>query len=584
MSLPAIPASWEEWQTLLQSVWDKLTSEHGKTVVVPTLIGTLTVLYVARRVRKSTRVPKELAHLPRIPISAMFRSLFTKGGGFIGRQEMLHKACDDWCNRHGIQQKGSRRQMNLVWLFGTWGFATSNPKHVQKIVSDLETFPKLLLPPSLAPISNKLLGTNVVISNGDVWKKHRKIAHPAFHKRWSSDVFGQVTRVFMQELDKHLGESMEPQKWMQRLTLDALSTAAFAESFDALRFPDSDLVHTYDAVMESLTDRRQRIIPFFQHLPLPSVRQASARVDKFNKYIMDIIAKRTVEVQARRLAGEGHADDEADGRNRDLLTRMIEANLDDPTFTKEDLRGNVVIFFIAGHDTTSNALSVALFFMGLHKDIQNKARQEVIDLMGDVDPTTPAAEFPCPTTDEQAQLTYLTYIIKESLRLYPSVGALGFRRTTRPVELEPGLVLPANTRLHVDIVRLQRDPFVWGDDALEFKPDRWRDTSFLTGNGKQGKKTTTIDSSENSQSLTGSVPMMPAQHDYAWMPFGAGQRICLGQGFSILEQRVILAMILLRYEWEVIGDQDALNGKIVPCDGALMHPTNVQLRFRLRGA
>ncbi|KAL7752361.1 hypothetical protein RI367_002407 [Sorochytrium milnesiophthora] len=542
-------------------------------------IGGMSLAYLLSGVYMAFRVPKQLSRLPRIPLAVMFRALFTKSNGFVNDHEAWHKASDEWCERNGINYTKPRRQMMMQWLLGRWSLVTWNPTHIRRVLTDLETFPKLLLPPKLMPLTAKLIGVNVASSNGDVWKAHRKISHPAFNRRWNTEIFAETVRVFFGEMDRHLGEGLECNSWMQRLTLDALSVAAFGRSFESLTTPDSDLVHTYNATMTMLFDRRARILPFWQHLPLPSVRQAAVNVNKFNRHINELIDRRTVEVEAERAERATGADADEGKRDRDLLTRMIEANLDDPTFTRDNLRNNVIVFFIAGHDTTSNALSVALYFMGMHKDVQQKARQEVIDLMGDVDPTTPADAFPAPTTDEQAQLTYLTYVIKESLRLYPSVARLGFRSSDKPIELEPGLVLPAKTGVSIDILQLHRDPGIWGDDVLEFKPDRWRDISFLTG-GKPGKAA--VDPNENSQSLTGGVPMMPAQHNYSWMPFGAGQRICLGQGFSVLEQRVILAMTLLRYEWDVVGDEEALAGKLRTGEGGLLHPTNLQIRFKTR--
>ncbi|KAL7746056.1 hypothetical protein RI367_008637 [Sorochytrium milnesiophthora] len=552
-----------DWQTLLTQWWTRLSPDSAnRQVIVPAVIGALTVLYVALKVRKAKRVPASLAHLPRVPMAASFRAMRMKGTGYIAIQETMQKACDEWCAENAVPYKGQYRQTWLMSLMGRWAVITSNPVHIRRILTDLDSFPKFQ-PLKKLPILAKLMGQNVVNTNGDQWKLHRKIAHPAFHKRWESDFFGQVGRTFCQEMDKHLKEAIDPNEYMQRLTLDALSAAAFGESLNSLQHPDSDLVRTYNQVMGSLTDPRAFIIPYFQYLPLPSLRRNSAMIDKFNAYIFEMIDRRTAEVMARRAAGV----DEEEPRNRDLLTRMVEANLDDPSFTKENLRANMAIFFIAGHDTTSNALSVALYCMGLHKDVQQKARQEVLDLLGDIDPTTPPADFPFPTTDEQAQLTYLTYVIKEALRLYPSIGRLLFRTTTKDTELEPGLVVPAGTPVQVDMLRLHRDPTIWGKDVLQFNPEHWRDISFLTGGSTDTKQ---------------DVALMPAQHNYAWMPFGAGQRICLGQSFSILEQRVILAMILMRYEWDVVGDEEAIKGNLRPSDSNLMHPVNVQLQFKLR--
>ncbi|KAL7748789.1 hypothetical protein RI367_005702 [Sorochytrium milnesiophthora] len=450
----------------------------------------------------------------------------------------------------------------------------------------VESFPKDPFPEKLLPITHKLMGSNIVFSNGDVWRRHRKIAHPAFSKRWHTDIFADVLRTFVDVLDQRVGTPVDPNAYMQRLTLDALSTAAFGESFNSLRNPHSDLVNTYNQVVNDQLHPVFRFLPFLQLIPIPFIRRMSQSVDKFNAYLHDIIDRRTVQVNALRASG-------AATPAHDLLAKMIEANLDDEdgSFSQEDLRANLAVFFIAGHDTTASALATSLYLMGMHPAVQKKARQEVLNECG----ASVSGEYHLPTTEQQARLEYLTLVVKETLRMYPPLPTVLFRRSTTAVELEPGLVLPAGTRVHFDMLCLHRDTSIWGDDAMQFRPERWETMTFDHDDGKDDagshyRRDSGVDVLDpthynrerrhsHSHGMTGNVPVLPAQHNYSWLPFGAGPRICLGQAFSLMEIRVVLAVILQRYEWRVVGDERALRGELDMSQTNMLHPLNVQLEF-----
>ncbi|ORZ29996.1 cytochrome P450 [Catenaria anguillulae PL171] len=160
-------------------------------------------------------------------------------------------------------------------------------------------------------------------------------------------------------------------------------------------------------------------------------------------------------------------------------------------------------------------------------------------------------------------MPYLTNILKETLRLYSSVTGVAPRELSRATTLSDGTQLPAGTILTTSVYAVHRDQEYWGEDALEFKPDRW----------------------EMPKEAGGATPLHPGAHDFKWVPFGGGQRVCIGQNFSITEQRVVIAMLLLRYEWSVVGDEDALRGQPKTSPGMmsdLIHPVGIQLAAKRR--
>lgn len=202
-------------------------------------------------------------------------------------------------------------------------------------------------------------------------------------------------------------------------------------------------------------------------------------------------------------------------------------------------------------------MTFAIYLLGLHPEIQQRAREEVIDILGEID-NIPPEEMIYPTDEQQIKFRYLNRVIKETMRLYPPVSALPFRSCTRDILLSDDRTqVPKGSYVGIDFMGQHREKDIWGPNANEFDPDRWpADEDGVTHPG--------------------------GQYGYAWTPFGGGQRICLGQQFSIIEQRTILAMLLLRYQWKVVGDAKAMSGNPDSVPGILLHAKGIQIQLKRR--
>lgn len=161
---------------------------------------------------------------------------------------------------------------------------------------------------------------------------------------------------------------------------------------------------------------------------------------------------------------------------------------------------------MAGHDTTANALSFAIYYLALNQDVQQRAREEAISILGE----TP--EDVLPTLDNTKDMKYINQIMKEVLRINGPVNAVMGRLTTQDTELA-GSFIPKGTRLTVNIFDTHHSDKNWAD-PLKFDPDRFE------GEGVQ---------------VSG--------QGMSWVPFGNGSRQCIGMNFSLNEQRVMLSML-----------------------------------------
>jgi len=176
--------------------------------------------------------------------------------------------------------------------------------------------------------------------------------------------------------------------------------------------------------------------------------------------------------------------------------------------TTQELRDNISIFFLAGHDTTSSAISFVLYFLAKYPEIQKKARQHVLDIVG--------KGVSVPNYEQQKKMDYITMIIKETMRLYPSVAEIIERKLTQNLQLGDEC-LPAGSYITVSIYNLHHNPKYWKDPEA-FNPDRF------------------------SQTNSDKRPF------FSWNPFGGGARACIGMEFSLIEQRIVIASLLLKYD------------------------------------
>ncbi|OZJ04256.1 hypothetical protein BZG36_02467 [Bifiguratus adelaidae] len=387
-------------------------------------------------------------------------------------------------------------------------------------------------------ITVKWFGSGSILNlNGDVWKKHRKIAQPAFHKSMPVLLFGRLTKLLFNEFERH-NNHVNVATYMQRFTLDAIGNAAFDYDFKCITTPDSREIRAYNDIMSAVLSPLNVLVPGldkFLYKWSKRRREVHAGVDILNGVFADIIAhKRRVIADQKGQHPNGFEADEAE---KDLLTLMLEANEKEAEgsqrLTDEDLRNDLVIFFLAGHDTTSNALTCALYYLARYPEMQKRAREEVLCVLGD------EPEDVIPTIQQTKNFPYLTQIINETLRLNPPAIGTASRTVTHDTELN-GYFVPAKSGIYLDLWTLHHNPLVWND------PERFDPERFAPGGEYESKDT------------------------YAFLPFGHGQRQCVGMQFSLAEQKVLLPMMLRKFDFRLAENSVHRNGlKITPQVGVM---------------
>ncbi|KAI8143755.1 cytochrome P450 [Fennellomyces sp. T-0311] len=482
------------------------------------------------------RVPKQLRHIPAIPYWRFILSLTMKESCLSRTKRLvfplLPKANGLYLNR-----------MPFDWtIYVADPVLAKNvffkPEFAEKTTFLMDAFPED------SPIFQFSGKDNVAIINGEHWKEQRKIMNPAFHRSMPVGVFGSLMPHMFQliENSQSTGELLPTVKLTRRLTLDAIGKAAFDFDFHALKDENSVWVKTYSQVLESFMEFIPLIFPKIDYVyrsisPARNERYHSAF--KLIKLLNDLADKK------RAALAEKSDLDDIPQSEKDLLTLMLEAQMrGEGSWTKEELLHNMALFFLAGHDTTSNSLAFCLYLLAQHREIQTKAREEIISVLGG----EPVDVFP--TLDACKNFPYLDMIIKESLRLYPVGNEITPRITSKDLNLG-GIVIPKGSMVNVDIQALHFNPGVWHNPE-QFIPERF---------------------AENGEHST--------HEGVTWAPFSGGSRQCIGINFSMMEQRVVLAMLLRKYEFQLPSDSIHKDNLIM--DQAFnLAPESLKIQFTSR--
>jgi cytochrome P450 / NADPH-cytochrome P450 reductase len=285
---------------------------------------------------------------------------------------------------------------------------------------------------------------------------------------------------------------------MTALTLDTIGLCGFDYRFNSFYRRD------YHPFVESLV-RSLETIMMIRGLPLENLwmqkrrRDLSADVEFMNKMVDEIVAERRKNAEATQ-------------DKKDMLAAMM-TGVDRSTGEQLDdvnIRYQINTFLIAGHETTSGLLSCTLYALLKHPEILKKAYEEVDRVLG---PDLGAK----PTYQQVTQLTYITQILKEALRLWPPAPAYGIS-PLKDETIGGKYKLKKNTFITVLVLALHRDPSVWGPKPDAFDPENF---------SKEAEAARPVN---------------------AWKPFGNGQRACIGRGFAMHEAALAIGMILQRFK------------------------------------
>ncbi|KAL4022408.1 hypothetical protein IC575_016140 [Cucumis melo] len=406
---------------------------------------------------------------------------------------------------HTIQHYGKN---SFMWIGPIPRVHIMDPEQLKTVFSLINDYQKPTA--SLNPLA-KLLADGLLNHEGHKWVKHRKIINPAFHLEKLKD----MVPAFYHSCDEMISkwESMvsvqgscelDVMPYLQNMTADVISRTAFGSSYEKGKKIFKLQTELAEMVIRSTLGI---YIPGWRFLPTKSNNKMNVISKEISTLIMGIINERETSMKA------------GEATQTDLLSILMESNLNeikqhgnnkDIGMSIEDVIDECKLFYIAGQETTATLLTWTMVLLSSYSEWQERARAEVFEIFGNKKPDY----------DGLSRLKVVTMILNEVLRLYPPVSMFG-RFIKKETKLGK-LTLPAGVMLGLPTVLIQCDPELWGEDAHEFKPER-----FSEGVSKATK------------------------NPGAFVPFGWGPRICIGLNFAMIEAKMTLSMILQRFSLEL---------------------------------
>jgi cytochrome P450 len=369
----------------------------------------------------------------------------------------------------------------------------------------------------------RVLGQGLLTSDGELWKRQRRLASSAFTPkriRGYASAMASVTDRGLGRLEP--GAVVRLHEVMSRLTMEVVAEVLFGAGIGEA---DVRTVSSALAVMNSLLANS---VEAALRLPLwlPTPKHVAA---KRHLVSLDALVHRFID--DRRREGVENRDD--------LLSALLAAVDEDGTrMSDTQLRDETITLFLAGHETTSLALSHAFYLLGKNPDVLARVQAEVDAVLGGRLPTE--ADVP--------KLSLSERVIKEAMRLYPPAWVTG-REVAQPITIA-GRTIPVGTQVIVSQWLVHRDPRWWPRPEA-FDPDR-----FLPEVAKTRPR-------------------------FAYFPFGGGPRVCIGNHFAMLEAVLMLAVITSRFEVELLPFEQL---RFAPSVTLQPDRGGVRVRFRPRAS
>uniref|UniRef100_A0A5B7BNH3 Cytochrome P450 CYP72A219-like n=1 Tax=Davidia involucrata TaxID=16924 RepID=A0A5B7BNH3_DAVIN len=394
---------------------------------------------------------------------------------------------------------------SFVWLGPKPQVHIMDPENVREILSKNYHFQK----PHGNPLS-KLLASGLADYETEKWSKHRKIINPAFHLeklKHMLPAFYLSCSDMMSKWEKMVSMegSCELDVWpyLQTLSSDVISRTAFGSSYEEGR-----------RIFELQKEQAELLLQVSQSIYIPGFRFLPTRRNKRMKEIdKEVKASLRTIINNRVTAMKA-----GEASNDDLLGILLESNFKEIQhdgnknvgMSTNEVMEECRLFYFAGQETTSVLLVWTMILLSRHLNWQTRAREEVLQAFGNNKPDFEGLNH----------LKIVTMILYEALRLYPPGVAI--TRTIHEETKIGKLSLPAGVLLYLPLILFHHDNEIWGDDAKEFKPER-----FSEGVSKVTKGQVT------------------------YFPFSWGPRICIGQNFTMLEAKMAMAVILQRFSFKL---------------------------------
>lgn len=392
-----------------------------------------------------------------------------------------------------------RTHGDLVCLRGLWAsFILTDAQHVEYV---LQTNSRNYRKGRSFQEVKRATGNGLFVSEGDVWLRQRRLAQPAFHRQriaTFAKIMTDSTEAMLERWQPlaERNDAVDVGAEMLRLTLGIVGKALFSRDLS----DEADTVtQSFEVVRKHITNRVMSVIKFPASFPTPQNRRFGRALANAEPVVYELIAER------RR--GQGNPDD---------LLSLLMAARDEETgegLSDQELLDQAKTIIGAGYETTTQALTWTWYLLAKHPEIENKLRAEISDVLGKR----------TPTFEDLPNLKYTLMVFQEAMRLYPPAWAMS--RSAINADEIGGYRVPANSEILLVPYITHRHPKYWE------KPEEFLPEHFLPE--KQA-----------------------ARPKFAYFPFGAGPRQCIGNNFALMEAQLIMATVAQKYRLRLADERE----------------------------
>lgn len=401
--------------------------------------------------------------------------------------------------QHWIKLKEHYGKIFVFWLGNVPVMTVSDASCVQDIMITHNRQKADLMKKGLVDV----VGSGLLLSEGEEHKKRRKLFGPAFHlqfmKNMSPKMNSKTNQLINMLLDRHNNQAVEIGSSITATTLDIIGVTAFDTDFGAIEDEHSALAQASETVLQELFARG--IDPLRQYYCFSAARKFNQAMKTIERAAYDAINKRK-----EQLAKDPNSEEA-----EDILGIILEHEKSGELSTKEIIQ-EIITFLIAGHETTANTLAFCIAEITRNSDIEKRLVEEIDAVLGDKDEVD---------WEDLNKLKYTQLVFKEALRLYPPAPST-LRQTGDDYEVIGGLRIPPKTPLFMSCFMVQRDPDYWVE-PLKFDPERWERDEIKP---------------------------------YTYFPFMLGSRNCIGQFFAQVESTIMLALLFKKIKFTLLDQKD----------------------------
>ena len=384
-------------------------------------------------------------------------------------------------------------------------YLLNDPDYIREVlVTNNKQFPKADVDIEML---RRFLGVGLLTSEGAYHRQQRRLIQPAFHMRRIAGYADTMTDY----TDRHIaawqdGDIRDISEEMMALTMFIVSKTLFDADMDDMQGVAATVGNAIHILQKVTNDEYKLPIQLPEWLPTPSNRQRREQRAILYGIIEQIIDERVGGSENGRIQDTG-----------DLLSMLLLA--EDETghsLSKQQVRDEAVTLFAAGHETTSNALTWTWYLLSQHPEVQARLHQELDEVLGR------GVNGRLPTLDDLPHLPYTEMVIKESLRLYPPAWILGARHAVVDTEIN-GYPIPKESLIFISPYVMHRQEQYYPNPE-QFDPERF------------------------SPEREAELPR------YAYIPFGGGPHVCIGNSFAMMEARLLLATIAQRFQLTLLQE------------------------------